>query len=273
MGNLLMWIGFIFLLFGLPAAIVLTIIAFVKKWRLIFKLLVPITINVIIFFLVFGAILSPATEVATQEPTKIEQQEEKKENNKETKVEKEETPTKKEEPKQEEPIQKEEPKAEKPQKETPKKEEPKKEEPKTETPKKEEPKQEAPKENEKKEEAKEEKIQFDYDGVLVTYKEYEITSSGEIIVYFEMKNDSTETRSFDYTFDTYAWQNGIELETNYFYDCDEERNGGKEIKPGAKITVAEVYELENAKDNVVVEIRPFFSFIEETLYEFDIEIK
>lgn len=107
MGDLFLWIGIILLFLGLPAAIVLTIIAFAKKWRLIFKLLVPITINVIIFFLLFGAILSPVTEVATQEPTQIEQQEEKKENNKETddkpKKEKEEKPTKKEEPKQETP--------------------------------------------------------------------------------------------------------------------------------------------------------------------------
>lgn len=148
----------------------------------------------------------------------------------------------------------------------------------------EEPKQEVVKEetDKKKEEKKEEKKekkpkknknQFKYDDVIVTYKEYKITSSGEIIVYFEMENNSTKTRSFDYTFDVYGWQNGIEMDKDFFYDCDEEENANKEIKNGAKIVVAEVFELNNATDNVTIEIRPFFSFIDETLYEIEIELK
>lgn len=127
MGDLFMWIGMIFLFFGLPASIVLTIIAFVKKWKLIFKLSVPIVINLIVIFFFIGAMLLPDTEVTNQESVKTEKQEtESIENNEklkeELKVEKEEVEDNvktKEKDKKKEKAEK--PKEEK--KETPKKEE------------------------------------------------------------------------------------------------------------------------------------------------------
>jgi hypothetical protein len=203
MGDLLIVLGVILLITGIPVGIFLTIFVTIKKKKFnVFTMSIPIAIATSLLLIVVGTAISPATETDNNDVPKQETQME-----------------------------------------------------------------------ELKEEQKDVENQFEYDEVVVTYKKHKITSDGEIIVYFEMENNSTETRSFDYTFDVYGWQNGIELDENYFYDCKEEENSSKEIKPGAKITVAEVYELENAKDNVVVEIRPFFSLIEETLYEFDIEIK
>ena len=220
MGDFLMIMGVLLLVFGIPVGIFLTIFMTIKKKRFnVFTMSVPIAIGASIFLIIVGGLLSPTVETEENEVSRQEQQLDDKEEKKEK--------DKKDNQKQEKP---------------------------------------------KKEEPKEEKIQFNYDGVIVTYKEYKVTSSGEIIVYFEMENKSTETRSFDYTFDVYGWQKGIEMETNYFYDCNEEKNGSKDIKRGAKILVAEVFELNNTTDNVTIEIRPFFSFIDETLYEFEIEL-
>lgn len=107
MGDMFMGIAVMLLFLGLPAAIVLTIIAFTKKLHPIFKLSIPMVIGGIVFFLVLGAMLLPDTEVENQETVKIEQQEtDNKENDKkpkeEQKVEKEESSTKKEQEKSKE---------------------------------------------------------------------------------------------------------------------------------------------------------------------------
>lgn len=76
MGTLFMIIAVILLFLGLPASIILTIIAFIKKnISSIFKFSIPIVIGGIVFFLVLGAILLPDTEVKNQELVKTEQQE------------------------------------------------------------------------------------------------------------------------------------------------------------------------------------------------------
>ena len=79
------------------------------------------------------------------------------------------------------------------------------------------------------EEEKEETVSFVYEKIEVTYLGYEKYSDEQIFVYFEMKNNSDEKVTFDFKFDVCAYQGGIELETNYIYDCDEEKNGSLEI--------------------------------------------
>ena len=93
-----------------------------------------------------------------------------------------------------------------------------------------------------------------------------------LYVYFEFTNNSDENQSFDYLVDCQAFQNGIEVETNYIYDCDEERNGSKEIQPGASITVAEVFEIGDNTQNVILEIRPFSIWSDRLLFEKEIQI-
>lgn len=170
MGTLFMIIAVLLLFLGLPASIVLTIIAFAKKINSIFKFSIPIVIGGIVFFLVLGVILLPDTEVENQETVKIEQQEtDNKENDKkpkeEPKVEKEESSTKKEQ--------------EKPKEEKPKENSNKKEETKTET-KKTNKTQTETKENKKKEQKpKTELTEKEYKKACKKYKYKDVLRNPE----------------------------------------------------------------------------------------------
>lgn len=76
MGDMFMWISVILLFLGLPASIIVTIIAFIKKnTNSLFKLSVPMVIGAILFFTVFGAILLPDSELETQVAEKTEKEE------------------------------------------------------------------------------------------------------------------------------------------------------------------------------------------------------
>lgn len=76
MGNLFMWISVILLFLGLPASIIVTIIAFIKKnTNSLFKFSVPMVIGAILFFTVFGSILLPDSEIETQVAEKTEKEE------------------------------------------------------------------------------------------------------------------------------------------------------------------------------------------------------
>lgn len=116
-----------------------------------------------------------------------------------------------------------------------------------------------------------EQIGFEHNGLHIKYSHHQILN-GDLYVYFEMTNNSSESESFDYTFEVIGWQEGIELDTNYIYDCEEEKNASKEIKPGASILVAEIFELRSATETATIEFRPWMSFNEKTLYEFNIEL-
>lgn len=170
MGTLFMIIAVILLFLGLPASIILTIIAFIKKnISSIFKFSIPIVIGGIVFFLVLGAILLPDTEVKNQELVKTEQQET---NNKEkdkkpkeeTKVEKEESSTKKEQ--------------EKPKEEKPKENNNKKEETKTETKKPNKTKTET-KDNKKKEQKPKELTEKEYKKACKEYNYKDVLRNPE----------------------------------------------------------------------------------------------
>ena len=113
---------------------------------------------------------------------------------------------------------------------------------------------------------------FAYNEILIKYKKYEVTD-GFLYVYFDMTNNTEENVQFNYSFDVIGWQDGIELETNYFFDCEEEQNAQKEIKPGVTLTVAEVFKLRNESSDATIEFRPWASYKETTLFEFNIEIK
>lgn len=117
---------------------------------------------------------------------------------------------------------------------------------------------------------------FKYADTTIKYLKSEIVYNSIeekcLFVYFEMTNNSDENRSFNYLVSCKAFQNGIELDSNYIYDCEEEENGSKEIQPGATITVAEVFELGESTDNVTLEIRPFNIWSDRLLFEKEIQI-
>lgn len=126
------------------------------------------------------------------------------------------------------------------------------------------------------EQVSEEVSTFEYADITMKYLKSEIVYNAIdekcLFVYFEMTNDSDENQAFSYLVTCKAFQNGIELDTNYIYDSDEERNGSKEIQPGATITVAEVFELGDSTDNVTLEVRPFNIWSDRLLFEKEIPI-
>lgn len=117
---------------------------------------------------------------------------------------------------------------------------------------------------------------FEYADITMKYLRSEIAYNSIdekcLFVYFEMTNNSDENQAFSYLVTCKAFQNGIELDTNYIYDNDEERNGSKEIQPGATITTAEVFELGDSTDNVTLEVRPFNIWSDRLLFEKEIQI-
>lgn len=131
------------------------------------------------------------------------------------------------------------------------------------------------KEQEKKEQ--EEKANtFKYADVKMKYLKSEINYNSLdekcLYVYFEMTNNSDENQAFDYLVSCKAFQNGIEIDENYIYDCEEEENGSKEIQPGATITVAEVFEIGDSTESVTLEVRPFNIWSDKLLFEKEIQI-
>lgn len=127
------------------------------------------------------------------------------------------------------------------------------------------------------EQVSEEKVNaFKYADITMKYLRSEISYNSIdekcLYVYFEMTNNSDENQAFDYLVDCKAFQNGIELDINYIYDCEEEKNGSKEIQPNATIMVAEVFELGDSTDNVTLEVRPFNIWSDKLLFEKEIQI-
>jgi hypothetical protein len=102
--------------------------------------------------------------------------------------------------------------------------------------------------------------------------EVKLNEYGEesLFVYFEFTNNSDKAETFDYKFDVVAFQNGIEADVNYYYDCEEEENTEKEIQPGTTILVAKVFELKNTVDPITIEIRPFVSIDNKKIIDFEI---
>lgn len=128
-------------------------------------------------------------------------------------------------------------------------------------------------EAEEEKEEQEEVVGFEYDGIKVVFKECVVVGGEDIYIYFEMTNNSDDDVTFDYTFSVNAWQGGVEIDQNFFYDCEEEENASRSIRPGTTITIAEVFELRNDVDEVEIEISPFITFTNEVLCEFTIEME
>lgn len=115
-------------------------------------------------------------------------------------------------------------------------------------------------------------LEYEEDGVTISFLKSEV-ADGLLYVYFEMENNSGENQKFNYNYSVIAFQDGVELETNYVFDCEEERNASKEIKDGTKIDVAETFELRNSDSNVEIEVEDWINFTDEKLLEFEVELE
>ena len=161
--------------------------------------------------------------------------------------------------------------SEKPEKEKAKKENKKKEETKTEK-----------KKNTKVEDQEEKKkndnvFECEYDDTRLEYDEVTITEDdlgGKVLViYFNFTNNSDENKTFMTTYTVRAFQNGVEMNDNYFHVGQETRNASSEVQPGASVRVAKSYEYTGDKSTITVEGEPWISLGEKKLIHFDLSFK
>ena len=124
----------------------------------------------------------------------------------------------------------------------------------------------------------EEALKFEKYGLNVKFLEYKIEENtwGDkcLVLYFDYENNSEESCSFGYTFTVKAFADGIEIEPTYGTVNDETENSYKEIKPGAKLTVAEAYELGNIESGKIeIEVTPFNIWSDAIVWEYSFDLK
>ncbi|MDY4813136.1 MAG: DUF5067 domain-containing protein [Ruminococcus sp.] len=105
----------------------------------------------------------------------------------------------------------------------------------------------------------------DYYIEIVDYRFSETEYSGDplIVITYNYTNYSDEANCFSYTLEDTVFQNGIELEQEYFSIKDEDVDNSmasKKIQPGTTLTFEKAYELQNDFDDVDVEVTPLFSY-------------
>ena len=91
------------------------------------------------------------------------------------------------------------------------------------------------------------------------------TTSGDplIVITYSFTNNSDESASFTMSLDDKVYQNGMEIDQEFFglYDDDVDNTvAGRDIKPGVKISFEAAYSLDNEYDDVEVEVGSMFDF-------------
>ncbi|MDR0853495.1 MAG: DUF5067 domain-containing protein [Clostridiales Family XIII bacterium] len=135
--------------------------------------------------------------------------------------------------------------------------------------------------NEKAAAAESEKAEPSDSGELGDYsfaiKDFQLVKDYEgkdaILIRFDFTNNSDEAKSFIWSADNKAFQDGIELETaiQSYDDGLSDDNASKDIQPGTTIEVYEVYLLSNTTSPVEVELTELISFSDDKLVKtFDI---
>lgn len=126
-------------------------------------------------------------------------------------------------------------------------------------------------------ESPENNTSFTYEDLTVQYLRHEIITNiideEVLVIYYDFTNNTDENKTFDYSFSDKIFQNGVELEHSYVHANDESKNGGKEIKPGITLTVSSSFVLEENRDDVILEVKPLFSFTDDVLMSIDLELE
>lgn len=102
--------------------------------------------------------------------------------------------------------------------------------------------------------------------------DYDRSDKKCVFVYYTFTNNNKESKEFGYMVDDKAFQNGIELELSYWEVDGYENNKYAEIKPGAEITVACVYQLRD-ESTVELEIRKMFDYNNKAVDSMTIELE
>lgn len=82
------------------------------------------------------------------------------------------------------------------------------------------------------------------------------------IIAYQFTNNGEDAVSFDNSFICRAYQNGISIDTDFYYDGDYPQlsNSSKSIQTGATLEVYEVYILSNITSSIDIEVKGFFTF-------------
>ena len=112
-------------------------------------------------------------------------------------------------------------------------------------------------------------INVEFDGCKYVYKKYEIVQDYDgkdcLVLYFTFTNNSEQ--AINPTSNAYIqlFQNGVECSPTYLFDGPEECNNAyTEVKKGASITYAEVFELKS-KGEVEIELTKLFGGLQDKM--------
>ena len=105
-----------------------------------------------------------------------------------------------------------------------------------------------------------------YIEVLSARKSKDYSGKDVVIINYRYTNNSDETQSFMFAFNTQAFQNNVELENAIVINDKSynSENALKDIKPGGTIEVQQAYILQD-NSPVTVEVGPLFSFDDHTV--------
>lgn len=111
----------------------------------------------------------------------------------------------------------------------------------------------------------------EYKNCKLKYLDFEINGD-ELVVYFDFTNNSNENKTFIYTFDNTAFQDGIEVSKNYFSSNEYFDNTAKEIQPGTTIKVGVSYKITDPTKPVDLQTQGFLDFNKKILMEHHLDI-
>lgn len=126
-------------------------------------------------------------------------------------------------------------------------------------------------------ESTESTTEFDYEDMHVRYTGHELgqNMAGEktLIVYFDFTNNSSENKSFAYSFSAKAFQNGVELDSSLLFSNDTCKNRDNEIQPGTTVPVGVDFVLGEDMSDISLQVTPWISFTDEILMDIPLALQ
>lgn len=94
-----------------------------------------------------------------------------------------------------------------------------------------------------------------------------------LVVTYTFTNNSETNASFDVSIYEQCFQNGVELNKDYFTDIEDydTSNSTKSIKPGTSIDVQQAYVLNDEESDIDVEISEFLGFDDPITFEIEMD--
>ena len=93
-----------------------------------------------------------------------------------------------------------------------------------------------------------------------------------VVIYYQFTNNSSENKTFGYTVDVNAFQNGISLDESFFDLDNQNSEQYTEIKPNASIEVYTIFVLRDNSE-ILLEVNEMFSFDSKIIDEMTISLE